>query len=364
MLVAQHRLFSRVSIFDAMEQMHRQLRDAFKQLPQPALDEANLPEKLSSDYGLNVPILDEANKHATTREVDVDVSQDHQRLIWDRSKPFHVRGTEITIHVPFEGDPGLFEVRPATHNMNPPLGDVEGQELRILHRIIEPRDINPEFERTIGEVKQHLDWLRPSADQLKAQLQQLTNTLLAERKQRTEAHGQILSKLGIPVKQAEARPATPPPASIAEAASQKRNKSRKQADRHWDVFISHASEDKEAIARPLADALTDNGLAVWYDDFSLRLGDDLRESIDRGLALSRFGVVILSPHFFEKHWPRQELNGLATREVNGNKVILPVWHNVGFNEVRDFSPTLANRVAINTDKGLEQVVKSILEAMK
>jgi TIR domain len=109
--------------------------------------------------------------------------------------------------------------------------------------------------------------------------------------------------------------------------------------------------------------LRQGGFAVWYDDFSLKLGDSLRESIDRG-SHSRLGVVILSPNFFEKHWPTQELNGLATREVNGKKLILPVWHNVGFNEVREYSPTLADRVAVNTDKGLDHVVQRILGALK
>jgi hypothetical protein len=85
---------------------------------------------------------------------------------------------------------------------------------------------------------------------------------------------------------------------------------------------------------------------------------------NRGLGRSKYGIVILSAHFFEKHWPQQELNGLATREVNGNKVILPVWHKVGFNEVMGFSPTLANRIAVGTDQDLEHVVKSILNAMK
>ncbi len=126
---------------------------------------------------------------------------------------------------------------------------------------------------------------------------------------------------------------------------------------------SHASEDKEAIAKPLADALKARGLAVWYDDFSLKLGDSLRQSVDRCLARSRFGVVILSPHFFEKHWPAQELNGLATREVDGKKVILPVWHNVGFKEVREYSPMLADKVAVSTGKGLEYVVRKIVDAV-
>ncbi len=98
--------------------------------------------------------------------------------------------------------------------------------------------------------------------------------------------------------------------------SEKKHKAPEEEPERSDVFISHASEDKEAIAKPLADALKARGLAVWYDDFSLKLGDSLRQSVDRGLARSRLGVVILSPYFFEKHWPAQELNGLATREVD------------------------------------------------
>ncbi len=68
-----------------------------------------------------------------------------------------------------------------------------------------------------------------------------------------------------------------------------------------DVFICHASEDKDAIARPLAEALVERGHAVWFDEFELEIGDGLRREIDRGLAISRFGVVILSPSFFEKN---------------------------------------------------------------
>jgi hypothetical protein len=89
----------------------------------------------------------------------------------------------------------------------------------------------------------------------------------------------------------------------------------------------------------------------------------LRKKIDQGLASSRWGVVILSPHFFEKHWPEKELNGLATREVDGQKVILPVWHKVDFDAVRRYSPTLADRIAVSTDKGLPYVIDKLLEAM-
>jgi TIR domain len=134
--------------------------------------------------------------------------------------------------------------------------------------------------------------------------------------------------------------------------------------KQWDFFISYAEEDKKEIATPLADALNARGLMVWYADYALKSGDSLRESIDYGLGRSRFGVVILSSPFFEKRWPQEELNDLASREVSGKKVILPVWHKVGFQEVFDYSPVLADRVAISTDKGLDYVVQRVLEAAK
>jgi hypothetical protein len=73
----------------------------------------------------------------------------------------------------------------------------------------------------------------------------------------------------------------------------------------YDVFISHASEDKDSVVRDLADALTAQGLRVWYDEFTLRIGDSLRQKIDRGLAASRVGLVVLSPSFISKGWPNR-----------------------------------------------------------
>jgi hypothetical protein len=131
----------------------------------------------------------------------------------------------------------------------------------------------------------------------------------------------------------------------------------------WDVFISHASEDKDFV-RNLAQALLDTGLCVWYDEFTLRVGDSLRRSIDYGLAHSRYGIVILSPSFFAKQWPQRELDGLVAREVEDAKVILPVWHNITIDEIRQYSPTLADRIGISSDLRLDQVVSVLSQAMK
>ena len=131
----------------------------------------------------------------------------------------------------------------------------------------------------------------------------------------------------------------------------------------WDVFISHAWEDKESFARPLAEALEAKGLRVWFDEFTLRVGDRLRRSIDHGLANSRYGVVVLSTHFFGKEWPQKELDGLVARETAGEKVVLPVWHNISAEQIKKYSPTLADRIAVSSDRGLEHVVSELLKVL-
>src|SRR5215212_5937898 len=107
----------------------------------------------------------------------------------------------------------------------------------------------------------------------------------------------------------------------------------------WDVFISHASEDKKAIARPLAERLEKQNLTVWFDEITLTVGDSVRRSIDSGLARSRFGVVIVSKNFLQKEWAQRELDGLVAREIKEGKIILPVWHGIDAEDVRQYSPT-------------------------
>jgi hypothetical protein len=72
----------------------------------------------------------------------------------------------------------------------------------------------------------------------------------------------------------------------------------------FDLFICHASEDKKSFVRPLAKALREQNVEVWFDEFSLKIGDSIRRSLDRGLSQSRFGVVVLSKAFFAKQWPQ------------------------------------------------------------
>jgi len=131
----------------------------------------------------------------------------------------------------------------------------------------------------------------------------------------------------------------------------------------WDAFISHASEDKDVV-RIIAEELRRLGLRVWYDEFTLRLGDSLRRSIDDGLANSRYGIVFLSKNFFSKEWPKRELDGLVAREILEGNVILPVWHDVSREDIAKFSPPLADRIAVSTSENLQTVALKIFQVVR
>lgn len=135
--------------------------------------------------------------------------------------------------------------------------------------------------------------------------------------------------------------------------------------RTWDVFISHASEDKGDIARPLYEALKALGVTVWFDEAELRIGDSLRRNIDQGLARSAFGIVVFSGAFFSKGWPQYELDGLVTRSVAGEQNLLPIWHKVSKDEVRAQSPSLADKVARSTaDFTVQEIADEIARRVR
>lgn len=133
-----------------------------------------------------------------------------------------------------------------------------------------------------------------------------------------------------------------------------------EAGEEYDFFISHASEDKEAFVQDLAAALRELGAKIFYDAYTLKVGDSLRRKIDQGLANSKFGIVVLSEHFFSKQWPARELDGLTAMEIGGQTRILPIWHKVSYDEVRRFSPALADKVALNTSlKSVHEIAKEL-----
>jgi len=133
----------------------------------------------------------------------------------------------------------------------------------------------------------------------------------------------------------------------------------------YDVFICHASEDKDDFVRSLAKRLKKRHVEVWYDEFSLKPGDSIRRAIDRGLSQSRYGIVVLSKNFFNKGWPQWELDGLAQRQNSeSTNIILPIWYKVSRDDVFSYSPSLADKKAIPASKGPRHVLSELLRVIK
>lgn len=132
----------------------------------------------------------------------------------------------------------------------------------------------------------------------------------------------------------------------------------------YDVFISHASEDKDSVVRPLKELLEKQGLSVWLDEERLRVGDSLREAIDGGIRISSYAVIVLSPDFFRKSWPVRELDAFVDSEGHPSRSLLPVWHKVSSSDVKRFSPLIGNLFGASTRHGLEYVAEKIMKAIR
>jgi len=152
-------------------------------------------------------------------------------------------------------------------------------------------------------------------------------------------------------------------AAIKTISAERSNIKETKLKLEWDAFICHASEDKDKFVRQLAKELGSKGLKIWYDELTLKVGDSLRQSIEKGLVKSRYGIIVLSPAFFAKKWPKDELNGLNIKERDGEKVILPVWLNVNEKYIAEYSPILADRLAAQASDGMEKVVSDLLDVI-
>lgn len=132
------------------------------------------------------------------------------------------------------------------------------------------------------------------------------------------------------------------------------------------AFISHAKSDSRKLAVDLAGALSGNGCPVWFDEFSLKVGDSLLDSITQGLRSTDKCIIVLSPDFLANEgWCKYEFKTAAMIQiVERRDVFLPVWHGVTKEMVYEYNPLLAEVVGISTDElKLGEVAKRISKVL-
>jgi hypothetical protein len=131
------------------------------------------------------------------------------------------------------------------------------------------------------------------------------------------------------------------------------------------AFISHDSRDKDSLVRELAQELSKLRCPVWYDEYSLSVGDSLRKKIEEGLKSTRKCILVISPSFLSNEgWGQAEFDSVFTREILEKKnVILPVWHNVSVQEVYNYSPRLADKVGLSSTLGAKEIALRLFRAI-
>lgn len=132
----------------------------------------------------------------------------------------------------------------------------------------------------------------------------------------------------------------------------------------YDAFISHAVEDKIPIANELCAKLEAAGLKIWYSGKELGVGDSIEKTIEKGLNRSRFGIVVFSPTYLAKNWTIREFYTLLAKEIEEQKVILPVLYNISLDELKNKDLVMADRFAVNADKGIDFVVERLVREIK
>lgn len=132
----------------------------------------------------------------------------------------------------------------------------------------------------------------------------------------------------------------------------------------YDVFISHASEDKEPFVDSLVEALLKRGVKVWYDRRILTWGKSIRQNIDSGLRQSKFAIIVLSEHYIQKFWTQKEFNALFSLGSQLGEFLLPIWHNITPERAKEFSPMLSDAIAlISSDYTVEEIADMFVEKL-
>jgi hypothetical protein len=343
------RLFAGPDFHSVLEHYKAKLVEAYEQLSdEEALDE-QVQSNLKKQFMLDVPVLRPPGEiWAEESTAKVDVRRLPNRMPGLGSRPIYEDVPQFTVHVPFDGDPNVFGISPSIFGGASVFGEVAGNELLLTFlMVMRGQDLQGNIDSAIRQVTSTLSHLR---EQMLVFDQGLTVALAQAvmlRKQRIQMRSGAFHNLRIPIRPTAVK-------RIASAKPVRRQVAIKAAEsaepQNWDVFLSHASEDKPYVEE-LHRTLVAAGVRVWMDKAELRWGDSLRRRIDDGLKRSRFVIVVLSKAFLGlKKWTEYELDSAFALETVNEKRILPLWHGITHEDVREYSAGLSDRLALDSSQ--------------
>ena len=275
----------------------------------------------------------------------------------DFGRQIETPGIGIIVSIPFEGNPEYFRLKPSTTTHSHPEGYVVGNEIR--REYVFPKDSKDSLQfkhkEHINNIQRYLLWVEKDIEEFNKSIHPLLSDKIKVRKKLLSQMEKTIESSGLANHENEKE-------ALAQSPQEKQFPQTSQYF-EYDAFISYASED-ESFVKPLAKKLSTKGLNIWYDKFILKVGDNLRKSIDSGLAESRYGIVVFSKDFFRKKWPNYELDGLIAKMTEEKKVILPIWHNITKDDILEYSPSLTNIFALNTNTDFDEIIESLLAILK
>jgi len=210
---------------DILFHSHGALRDYFEAIKETAnkevedIDTNSLLNSSEEDliryfvdkYSLDPPILDPDNKSISApSDVDIDVSRDPMRAIFDTEEPSFIKGVMVTVSVPFSGDPEFFKYTPNPYDYGSPHGEVIGQEVHLIYQQTE-RDadaLRREISRRISDIQKYLGWVKSNIDGFNKEFEPFIREVIRRRKQKKLKDLDLVAKLGIPVKRRDDLPKT------------------------------------------------------------------------------------------------------------------------------------------------------------
>lgn len=213
-------LFGKGSLSNWLDQREAQAVAAARSMPPERslqVPEADLVEELTEQYEANAPALRLDDRYTGGAEdTQIDVSQDAGRLVFDRGRPFHVSGTRLTVHLPFDGDPTLFRFAPSTRTTMPPRGEIRDQELVVAHQApadsLSPEEFQRRLDEDINQIQQYLGWVARDCDAFNQRLRRTLQSAVQGRKGKVLKDRDLEAFLKIPV---EPRPDASPVVAVS-----------------------------------------------------------------------------------------------------------------------------------------------------